>query len=846
MNSKKTMTPEVYETKRNDLIVLIENILKSATKLPAKSRKELEETVKKLKRNSFEIVLVGEFQGGKSTLFDTVCDGRDISPRGVGIKTSACKISAQSIPLEEDERVELHWKSDEELMLTMLDIVRDNLMDDKAAYAIFSKKNGKDGSLMLPSLSDANVRALVKKALKNEWKTYSERPAAYDPDNTGRLDLLQIAWLILSFYDNPELKKLRAKTQITPDELKSLVVFPREWAIRWEAGKEKTQWRFEEIPFVFLGEVEAYIHSKNLERLGCVITDCPGLFAGPWDTMVAQNAMIKADAILYLIGGERQVTDADLRALAHIRKTNQSHKVFFAINAKKGHEDIVKVLRPVDFSMIKQRGFAIDNETDIDIFNALLAFNSRHKPEDSKAWQKETGRAIQTYLQLDMFDDSEKIAALLKDMDALYENSGTVELLSKIETSVVLKKFESILVKGGTEKAGASLDAINGDLKAKEAAASKSLTEAESEVEKARAQLQEFQDFAQKEVDEVLDDATSADLLAQDFLQNVYINQASSMADSISAKIRARFSSSTELLKIVWDLMVAKAKSAFGNIANAEEDAKKRAENVLNEPVVEAVEEVATPVANGWIANIRDGGNRLFSTAYGRALRTVGDKVRNKWDSLFGGGTDLLNGLALDFDVTLSPVGSPTGKQGGGEGVTVQKQAIRILLKKLATLIGAIAVMIVSSILIAYILVCIGLGGLPAILVIIAGVFCGTAFWEFVNEKILEGMIVKMRPGISVKLNALFAEKQEEIKEAAKEELISKIVDELKSKFRASLAKQKENFEMRVEEMLALKQKSLDEQKSVASEAKKVREQQIEPARKQIAEFNKALAPYFA
>ena len=72
MNTKKTMTPDVYETKRNDLIVLIENILKSATKLPAKSRKELEETVKKLKRNSFEIVLVGEFQGGKSTLFDTV------------------------------------------------------------------------------------------------------------------------------------------------------------------------------------------------------------------------------------------------------------------------------------------------------------------------------------------------------------------------------------------------------------------------------------------------------------------------------------------------------------------------------------------------------------------------------------------------------------------------------------------------------------------------------------------------------------------------------------------------------------------------------------------------------
>lgn len=845
MNTKKTMTPEVYETKRNDLIVLIENILKSATKLPAKSREGLEETVKKLKRNSFEIVLVGEFQGGKSTLFDTVCDGRDISPRGVGVKTSACKISAQSIPIEEDERVELRWKSDEELMLTMLDLVRDNIMDDKAAYALFSKKNGKDGSLILPSLSDANIRALAKKALKNEWKTYSERPAAYDPDITGRLDLLQIAWLILSFYDNPELRKLRAKTQITPDELKSLVAFPREWAIRWEEGKEKTQWQFEEIPFVFLGEAEAYIHSRNLERLGCVITDCPGLFAGPWDTMVAQNAMIKADAILYLIGGERQVKDADLRALAHIRKTNQSHKVFFAINAMKGREDIVKVLRPVDFSMIKQRGFAIDNETDIDIFNALLAFNSRHKPEDSKAWQKETGRAIQTYLQLDMFDDSEKIAALLKDMDELYKNSGTVELLSKIETSVVLKKFESILVKGGTEKAGASLDAINGDLKAKEAAANKSLQEAEAEVGAAREKLKDFQDFAKEEVDAVLGDSTSADLLAQNFLQDVYLGNSTEMADAISRKLRVRFNKSMGLLRIVWDLICAKGKSFFGNTTDAEMAACKAAEGVLNEPVVESVEEIATPAAAGWIANIRDGGNKLFETAYGRALKNVGDKVRSKWDSLFEGDENLLNGLSLDLDVSLAPLSTPTEKQGGG-GIAIQKEAKGVLLRKLGGMIGAAVVGLISTILIAYIMVCIGLGGLPALIPIAASVFCGAAFYEYVNDKILNGLEVRLRPEISAKLNILFNEQQEQIKNAAIEGIIAEIVNELKEKFRKSLSRQNQMFEQRVEEMLALKRKSLTEQERVANEAKEVREQQIEPARTQIAEFNKALTPYFS
>lgn len=846
MSAKKTMTPEIYENKRNQLIVLIENILKTATSLPEKSRNELEDTISKLKRNSFEIVVVGEFQGGKSTLFDTICDGRDLSPRGSGIKTSACKISAQSVPAEEKERVVLRWKNDEELMLTMLDLVKDNLMDDPNAYALFTKKNS-TGDLILPSLSDNSIRDLATKALTKEWETYCKRPAAYDPEQTGRLDLLQISWIILNFYNNPELKQLRTKTQISPDELKSLVVFPIDWTIRWAKDKKETKWRFEEVPFVFLGEAEAYIHSRNLERLGCVITDCPGLFAGPWDTMIAHNAMINADAILYLIGGEKQVTDSDLRALAHIRNTDQGHKVFFAINARKGHDDIVKMLRPVDFAMIQQRGFAIDKDEDIDVFNALLAFNSRHTPEDRKAWQKETGKAIQTYLQLDMFDDTDKetIASLLENVDELYKNSGAPELLSKIETCVVLKKFESILVKGGTNKAGASLDVIDGDLKVKESIATKDLEKAQKDVADARAQLNDFQHFAQKKVDDTLDDPVSADLLAQDFWQNVYINQASIMADSIATKIHDRFTSSTELLKIVWDLMTAKVKAKIGKAKNAEEDAQRRAANVLHEPVIEAVEQTATPAANGWLANIRDGGNRMFSTAYGRALTMVGNEVRRKWDSMFGADTQLLEGLALDFDVTPSPVTSSIGKQDSHGGVAVQKQAMSVLLKKLATMIGAIAVGVVSTILIAYIVISIGLGGIPAILVVLAGVFCGAAFWEYVNEKILDGMVAKMRPEISEKLNTLFSQKQEEIKEAAKKELVTKIVEELKSQFRDSLKKQKDAFESRVKEMMDLKQKSQAEQERVAKEAKDVREQQIAPARKQIAEFFKALVPYF-
>lgn len=835
-----TMTPEIYEEKRNGLIELLEGILKKATRLSDKSRLELEATVTKLKRNSFEIVLVGEFQGGKSTLFDTICDGRELSPRGIGIKTSACKISARSVPAEEPERVELHWKSNDELMLTMLDLVKDNLDDEERAFFTKSKK---DGTAVLPSLEDARTRALVKKALEKEWKAYSSKPAAYDPNNSGRLDLLQISWLILGFCNDPALLELRKKTSVTTEELKTLVVFPKEWAERWLAGKE-TKWQLNEVPFAFLGEANIYIHSPNLERLGCIVVDCPGLFAGPWDTMVAQNAMTNADAILYLIGGERSLTDSDLKALAHIRKANQGHKVFFAINAKQSFENTEKNLRPVDVSLIKQRGFEIESNSDVDIFNALLAFNSRCVPDDQKLWRKQTSTAIQTYLQLDIFDDSDKIVSLVGDKDELYKKSGAVELLTKIETSVVQRKFKSILVTGGTEKAGSSLDALNGDLKAKEAAADKSLEAAEQEVDAARRQLNEFQRFATKEVDDVLGDEQAANLLADNYFQNVYLSKTEDIADAISSKIQASFSSSTKVLQIVWDLLLAKAKHFTGGTDAAERAACQKAESVLNEPVMEAVEEVATPATSGWIANIRERGNDLFETAYGRALNLVGDKVRVKWDSMFSGGVNLLEGLALDFDIELNPIDTPQGGD-GPSGMTIQKEAVGFFIRKIAALIGAGIVAMVSAVLIGYILICIGLGGLPVIVVVIAGGIAGTAFWEWVNEKMLQGLAHRFRPEISSKLHHLFNDQKEKILQTAKNEIINKIVEELKGKFRASLSEQTAKFENRVKEMLKVAGKVAGEKKQVADEAKKIRETQIEPARQEIAEFTDNLAPYF-
>ena len=838
------MTPLVYEKKRNDLIKLIEGILVTAKDLSADARKELDDAVTKLRRNSFEIVLVGEFQGGKSTLFDTICEGREISPRGQGIKTSACKISAVSLPDNEAEYVDLRWKTDDELMLTMIDIVKSNLVTGSEEHGIFNRKDEVTGMPVLPNLSDGNVREIATKALAREWESYRASPAAYDPDNRGRLDLLQISSLILRFYGNPALAELRKSTRVSVDELKRLVVFPKNWADHWLEG-EKTEWRFEEVPFVFLGEAFAHIHCKGLERLGCVVTDCPGLFAGPWDTRVAEEAMMNSDAILYLIGGNRTVTDSDKRAWAHILKTDQGHKVFFAINARTSKAHCAQILLPTDFAMIKQRGFNLEAKDDISIFNAILAFNSRVTPSDENAWEDETAAAVTNYFAFNVLRDTRKIESLLKDRPGLYRASGAEELLSKIETSVVLRKFESILVKGGTEKVSAALNALNGSLLVKERAASDGLDKAQAAFEAAREKLKKFQDFAKTEVATIIDDPGSANILADDYWQKVYLANAGTMADMISQNIKDRFSKSTTLLKITYELMRAKVKSWFADISAEEEDARQRAAAELHEPINEAINNVATSASEGWFSNIRTGTNDLFATVYGRALKTAERQVRDRWNADFCVKNGVMEGLELGDVNWTSRMGRTQVDDANRDGTIVQNAAMGVLVRKIGASLVGIVVALVVMVVVAGIIAEIASAGVALVAAVIAAGFSGVGIAKWLNDRILDGMVKRLHDKISEKLNAVFLKEKDNIIAKVKETAIAEIVYELRSRFDVSLRAQEEKFKEREQEtykMFGDEQANLEE---VAAKAKKVREEQIEPARIKVSTFHEMLTPYF-
>ncbi|WP_207689362.1 hypothetical protein [Desulfonema limicola] len=95
------------------------------------------------------------------------------------------------------------------------------------------------------------------------------------------------------------LENMRQKKNFALEEIRKMIVFPQDWEDRW-AFYNPDRFKLEEILFIFISRIRIRIHSENLGRLGSVLADCPGLFAGRWDTETAKEAMFQADAILYL------------------------------------------------------------------------------------------------------------------------------------------------------------------------------------------------------------------------------------------------------------------------------------------------------------------------------------------------------------------------------------------------------------------------------------------------------------------------------------------------------------------------------------------------------------------
>lgn len=551
-----------YETRRNELLKLLERT--KVLEIPEKEATELAAIRKKCLENQFEIVLVAEFQGGKSTTFNALCDGRDLSPRGLGgggIKTSAAIISAQNISDGEtkngmDEWAEITFKSKYEIQLGMFDILHETLSEDQNFKDSVTKTGMKEEDHLckisppeefakILDLDNPTHRKAVRDTLNKLWNQWSADKSLFTAKDDDLLDRLRIATLIERFYNTPEYKKLITKTTTGIYDFQSLVAFPTDWAPRWCDG-QKASFKLSEVAFIFIARTLLRIKSKNLSRVGCRISDCPGLFANAFDTNVTTNAIMNSDAVWYLINGEKQIGQQDLNALTYIERIGMASKIVGSVNFKGKHDNIKKNIFPATEAILKNQDFTFP----LLPYDARLAFlsnqgeriakqelssNDLHgmivdsdntetlpipTPEDMWVEMINTAQATTKLRSLrNVIDVSEKSVALVR------EESHIDEIMDFLNKDIISKKSRAILIDSGSRKAADALQEYEGILKTSEDAALLDEKTWKKNVEESKAKLNRFIGESKDLIDEsplVIERAQLSEALAKDLVSQIF------------------------------------------------------------------------------------------------------------------------------------------------------------------------------------------------------------------------------------------------------------------------------------------------------------------------------------
>ena len=845
-----------YEQKRNELIGLLNET--STLKIPEKYAQELAASAKKCLENSFDIALIGEFQGGKSTTFNALCDGRDISPRGLGgggIKTSAAAISAQNIADNEtkeglSEWAEVTFKTPYALALGMYDVLGVRLADNSNFRALSQMKdddfNIPESFASLFNIEDNKYLQFAKETIAGIWNEWEEDRAKFSEDE---LDQLRISTLVTRFYGTPEYKKMIQKTVLPIDKFQNLVAFPKDWAIRWGNGADAS-FNIEEISFVFLDSVLVRLHSENLERIGCRITDCPGLFANAYDTNVAMKTIHASDGIWYLINGEKQIGEKDLKIIKTINSMGMKDKINATCNLKGPHEQKINEVMPVTKQTLQNAGYSVE----LFPYNARLAFLATQgklilehpekfsekdkecmivdakpkagtEPDPKTMWVKMVKRlGGNTELE-----NLEEISLLDEDSVAEVRNASYLDgILGRLEHDVIEKKAKSILIDNGSKRAAGALLQYEGDLEAIETAAKQHEDEALAKLDEAKKELNDFIVEINKRLDKspfVADKKVYARQIANEMVQLLFEGDelTKEFADKVARLLATKIVrkdyvfDKDKFAKQIKDIMTPRFAEIYKKATIKAVEKWKSSKDGTFQNMKHQVENFCNDIHALWRDRKMDSNNFLKQLDFtalddAKIMEFVNTNISDK---IFASNTDLSK-IAED-------------KRYGLFSVVVD------LLKSIG--LGVLSASIVALLLGPAGWISASVGAVVALVKMIVD--------KNKSEKELEDKINKVRdeiyPGI-FKPMLNFFNSYEQRKNFAEpyETFFSEIQDDLANKIRGSLKNIEKDFhkERYIPAVIEVR-KSQDEKDRIAAENNRIRTTEIEPLRKKIQEFEK-------
>lgn len=632
---KKQMNASSYVEYKNQLVQFAESALEIPDLLED-DRTEIERTKIKVETDQFCVTLIGEFQGGKSTTFNVLCGGREISPRGNNMKTSACKIRATNVPDNVSEYAEVKWKSDSQLIQTIKDVLAyiepEDLGFKPSATETFSYEKyvqlGNPKHIML-------IQDAISKA-KND-----------NPDNEAMKDILIVAQFIVEFY-NRTINLRKKVSGYTLSEVLPIMVFPKDMFERIVSGNNSlSDFTDIEALFVFVETVDCYIHSKELRKLGCSVIDCPGLFASDYDTSIALSTIAESDAVLYLISGERGMKQEDDNAISKIYKSKKDvnrqydgKDVFFAINQRQSVEETSFV--GDNLCKINEKGF---NKSELPLYNALLCYYAKiglnyvcgTLDEQTKngfmasgrgknlSFEKKWVKEVNLILGILWLDDQYKVTQLDKmGCETLMSISNFQGVFSPIEDYIVKNKAYSILVDHGANKILEALVRTEKALFEYERALLKTVEERQADYEHARQVLKRFVLEATDLINGFIPDETVKSYTSEIY---VHVLQNNDIVEKIAFESTKRLVTYIKRSGTKWDALCSKIGT---------KDSKRRHEDKLKNAIQGIVEnvfnEALKPPMELYVVNILSGKEQKFNKIYYEAVNKLRRELNEKWD----------------------------------------------------------------------------------------------------------------------------------------------------------------------------------------------------------------------
>ena len=841
------ITPEQYWQYRDHLASLLEEATGLPRLLP-ESAERIAQARTKLLENEFVFTLVGEFQGGKSTTFNLLAgNGRELSPRGKnfgGIKTSGCIVRA--VPLSdpnESEHALVTWRTPEEILMGFSDLLRVSPSLTEAEGQI-DAANTINPSQRLANLLDTfnpetiegrtRIWEKAQEVLQNKKNSF----LGIDPEI---LDQIRYALIAAHFYGQAEIREQLNNNRISLAGVRKLIVFPEDWEERW-TRENPDQFQPSEVSFAFVKEICLRIHAPELAKLGCSIVDCPGLGVSAWDNLVAQEAISNADAVFYLVSGDKSLNLSELTQLSKL--ASAASRVFLAPNNKNLQWKQAEKVAKATLSILQSNGNPFAEER-FQPFSALLALHGKQLerllpslPGETPGLDPDTIAALDADVRNPDCDPPQpfppstiarRIRRRVEKMSENYrgtdfadppddaqlvkicnETSRFPMLLDKVQGFVLNNRAMGILG-NNAQKAADALQETEGNLQAAEDTAKQKKEDCEAQFTEAETVLSGFENQARDDLSHFGDKDTVRALSQslRDFIINGQDECISGLVEKVKRKLEQigklehLFSIFSDRKKEISEEIVAQCKKAF--------------EDWLKERV------------RLWVVEVKEGREIYYNTSVNRHLETLLRDMERYWrQAVAEHDLPLLRNIIFKTTRTFDAFGTVQINQLESEvlqAVDDQFQA--------GIVVGGIAIIgIVLAIIIALTLL-----ALPVLAILIPLIAIAFPKWK----AYLDTDHNKLRADLGKKFPELAGAISENAATAIERHL-QDIVDHVNKKV---IHHPRRVFEQRKKEAQAAFNLAEHDRQQLAEEARLVRETKFVPLRHRMKEFKAALDAQF-